>query len=307
MLDLNRLYLLHELSILGTISRVAAARGLTRPAVSHQLLQLETDLGAVLFERSGRGVRLTSAGCRLVELSKNLFNVAESIESEMESTSGEIRGEVRVAAFGSAASGFIPFMIRELAIRHPHVDVNFTELECHEGMRAAAAKQVDLAVVYELDSPHPTRGSMQMLPLGVDTFGVLLSNKHRLAHHRALSLTDLKDERWDINTASVAYYALLLDACQKAGFTPKIRSSCRSPSASYCLIEATDIVGVFPSLALDTLRGRPGLTVIPLVPTLTRHMYIATVRDSSRRPLIAAVIDVLRDTVTLLGEARDPT
>ncbi len=297
MLDLNRLYLLHELSILGTISRVAAARGLTRPAVSHQLLQLETDTGAVLFERSGRGVRLTATGRRLVTLSKNLFSVAESIESEMETSTGQIRGEVRLAAFGSAAGSFIPVMVKELAMRHPHVDVHFSELECQDGMQAAAAKQVDLAVVYELATPHRTQGSLQLLPLGTDTFEVLLSSQHRLARYRTLSLADLKDERWDINTASVDYYAKLLQACLKEGFHPKIRSSCRNPAASYRLIEETDMVGVFPSLGLDMARALPGLVVVPLVPTLTRKMYIATVRESSRRPLIAAVIDVLRESV----------
>jgi DNA-binding transcriptional LysR family regulator len=297
MLDLNRLYLLHELSILGTISRVAAGRGLTRPAVSHQLLQLETELGTVLFERSGRGVRLTPTGRRLVALSKNLFDVAERIESEMESSTGQIRGEVRIAAFGSAAGSFLPSMVRELAVRHPHVDVHFTELECKEAMQAAAAKQVDLAVVYELVTPHKTPGSLQMLPLGVDTFEVLLSSQHRLARYRTLSLTDLKDERWDMNIASIDYCTALIRACQKVGFQPMVRSSCRNPAASYRLIEETALVGVFPSLALDMVRSRPGLVVVPLISTLTRKMFIATVRESSRRPLIAAVIDVLRETV----------
>ena len=296
MLDLNRLYLLHELSILGTISRVAAARGLTRPAVSHQLLQLESELGTVLFERSGRGVQLTATGRRLVALSKNLFSVAEGIESEMETSTGQIRGEVRIAAFGSAAGSFLPVMVRELGVRHPHVDVHFSELECKEGMQAAAAKQVDLAVVYELATPHRTPGSLQLLPLGVDTFEVLLSSHHRLARYRTLSLVDLKDERWDMNVASTDYWTALIRACQKAGFQPKIRSSCRNPAASYRLIEETMMVGVFPSLALDFARSRPGLVAIPLLPVITRKMYIATVRESSRRPLLAAVIEVLRES-----------
>jgi DNA-binding transcriptional LysR family regulator len=296
MLDLNRLYLLHELSILGTISRVAEARRLTRPAVSHQLLQLESEFGAVLFERSGRGVRLTATGLRLVALSKNLFNVAESIESEMETSTGKIAGEVRLASFGSAASSLIPAAVRELAVRYPHVDVHFSELEVQEAMQAAAAKQVDLAVVYELGPEQRTHGSLQLLPLGMDTFAVLVGAKHRLARYRSVSLADLKDERWDVNVASTAYYSTLLEACLKAGFQPQIRSSCRNPAASYRLIAETNMVGVFPNLGLDEARKDPSLVVLPLVPALTRKMYIATVRESSRRPLIAAVIAVLKES-----------
>ncbi|MFT3818662.1 MAG: LysR family transcriptional regulator [Rubrivivax sp.] len=298
MLDLNRLYLLHELSILGTISRVAEARRLTRPAVSHQLLQLENEFGAVLFERSGRGVRLTATGRRLVSLSKSLFDVAESIESEMEASSGKIAGEVRIASFGSAAGSLIPTAVRELAVRHPRVDVHFSELECQDAMQAAAAKQVDLAVVYELGpQQYRVQGSLQLLPLGVDTFAVLVGARHRLARYRSVSLADLKDERWDVNVASTAYYQLLLDACLKVGFRPQIRSSCRNPAASYRLIAETNMVGVFPSLGLEDARKDPSLVIIPLVPALTRKMYIATVRESSRRPLIAAVIEVLKESM----------
>ena len=62
--DNQRLHLLTELSVLGTIAKVAEAVNLTRPAVSQQLAILEQETGTVLFERSGRGVRLTIAGDR---------------------------------------------------------------------------------------------------------------------------------------------------------------------------------------------------------------------------------------------------
>jgi DNA-binding transcriptional LysR family regulator len=297
MLDLNRLYLLHELSVLGTISRVAVARGLTRPAVSHQLLQLEADLGAVLFERSGRGVQLTATGRRLVSLSRELFDVAERIESDIEAASGRIAGEVRLAAFGSAASGLVPKVLKELAVRHPHVDIHFSELESQEGMRAAAAKQVDLAVVYELVDSPTMPNSLQLLPLCVDTFAVVVSARHRLARRKQLTLADLARERWDVNTVSTGYYSLIRSACQAQGFEPQIRSSCRNPTASLRLIAESSLIAVFPTLSLDGARHDKTLSVIPLVPPLTRRIFVATVRDSSRRPLIAAVIDVLRDVL----------
>ena len=117
MLNLSRLHLLHELSVLGTISAVADAVHLTRPAVSKQLALLEEELQTVLIERSGRGVHLTPAGRRLVARATDLFGMVEEIEAEVAAANVEVSGEVRMSAFGSLASSIVPLAnkIRRLA------------------------------------------------------------------------------------------------------------------------------------------------------------------------------------------------
>ncbi|WP_229758088.1 LysR family transcriptional regulator, partial [Paraburkholderia caffeinilytica] len=118
MLNLSRLHLLHELSVLGTISAVAEAVRLTRPAVSQQLAQLEEELETVLIERSGRGVQLTPAGRRLVARATGLFEMVADIESEVAAANVEVSGEVRMSAFGSLASSVVPVAISRLLEQH---------------------------------------------------------------------------------------------------------------------------------------------------------------------------------------------
>jgi len=108
MLHLGRLHLLHELSVLGTISAVAEAAHLTRPAVSQQLTQLGEDLDTVLIERQGRGVQLTPAGRRLVDRARTLFQIVEDIEAELAAANFAVSGEIRISAFGSLASSIVP-------------------------------------------------------------------------------------------------------------------------------------------------------------------------------------------------------
>ncbi|WP_175172193.1 LysR family transcriptional regulator, partial [Paraburkholderia caffeinilytica] len=123
MLNLSRLHLLHELSVLGTISAVAEAVRLTRPAVSQQLAQLEEELETVLIERSGRGVQLTPAGRRLVARATGLFEMVADIESEVAAANVEVSGEVRMSAFGSLASSVVPVAISRLLEQHPQLNV----------------------------------------------------------------------------------------------------------------------------------------------------------------------------------------
>src|SRR6185437_1618544 len=129
MLDLNRLFLLHQLEVLGTISAVAQARAQTRPAVSQQLAKLEEDVGAALFERSGRRVELTDVGRSLVLRSRELFRLAERIESDLLESTHQIAGQVRISAIGSVGSGLIPEVFTILSKAHPAVDILFSEME----------------------------------------------------------------------------------------------------------------------------------------------------------------------------------
>ncbi|WP_159590851.1 LysR family transcriptional regulator [Hydrogenophaga sp. BPS33] len=296
MLDVNRLFLLHQLSLLGTISRVAKSQGLTRPAVSQQLLKLEQEVGLVLFERSGRGVQLTPAGKQLVERSHELFTLLESMEAEVEASSRRVSGQVRIGAFGSAVFGLLPLTLQRLHQEHPGIDIDVHEMESPDGLRAAAAKQVDLALVDDLMDRAALIGSLQMLPLCVDEFLAVLPAQHPLAHNAQLKLADLAQERWDLNHASLGYNLLLLNQCRAQGFEPKVRSNCRNLGATLELIKAGRLVSVLPAMNLRAACVDVHLKVVRLVPPITRQIFIATVRESSRRPVIAAVIAALRET-----------
>ena len=113
MLNLGRLHLLSELSVLGTITAVAEAVHLTRPAVSQQLAQLELEAETVLFERVGKRIELTPAGKRLVERTHELFRVVNDIESELAQGIAEVVGEIRLATFGSAGVGLVPDVLKK--------------------------------------------------------------------------------------------------------------------------------------------------------------------------------------------------
>jgi DNA-binding transcriptional LysR family regulator len=299
MLDLNRLFLLHQLDVLGTISKVAQTRSQTRPAVSQQLARLEEEVGVALFERSGRGVELTSMGKSLVARSRELFQLAERIESDLVVSKHRISGEVRVSAIGSVGCGLIPKALTILAKRHPEVDIVFNELESPDGQRAAAARQVDLAVVDDSVEQAGLAGSLQLLPIGLDSFMAVLSANHPLARRAHIALADLAHERWCINRASVGYYGLLMNACHASGFEPRIKSSCRNAIATLELIRVGSVVAVLPSLSLTSACRDADFAILPLLPALTRKIVVATVRESSRRPLVGAVIAALREAMAI--------
>jgi DNA-binding transcriptional LysR family regulator len=293
MLNLSRLRLLHELSVLGTISAVADAVHLTRPAVSQQLAQLEEELDTVLIERSGRGVQLTPAGRRLVARATELFQMVEEIEAEVAAANVEVSGEVRMSAFGSLASSVVPIAVKLLLERHPQLSVLFTELEPSEGLRAAAAKQTDIAIVDDLVSAEALANVLEFHPLCVDHFDAVVSSGHKLSGRKSIHLSDLAHERWALNQSAATYHTFLLNACIAGGFTPKVTTSSRNTAVTLEMVRTGGAVAVLPRLALRHCESDPDFSILPIEPVLNRRVFVALPKGTAKRPAVAAVLDAL--------------
>ncbi|WP_028206913.1 LysR family transcriptional regulator [Paraburkholderia nodosa] len=293
MLNLSRLRLLHELSVLGTISAVADAVHLTRPAVSQQLAQLEDELETVLIERSGRGVQLTPAGRRLVARATELFEMVEKIEAEVAAANVEVSGEIRMSAFGSLASSVVPQAIKMLLEAHPQLHVQFTELEPSEGLRAAAAKQTDIAIVDDLVSAEALANVLDFQPLCVDHFDAVVASGHKLSGRRAIHLSDLAHERWALNQSAATYHTFLMNACIAAGFTPKVMYSSRNTAVTLEMVRIGGAVAVLPRLGLQKIEADEDFSVLPIEPVLNRRVFTALPKGTAKRPAVAAVLDAL--------------
>lgn len=299
MLNLPRLHLLSELSVLGTIAKVAEAVNLTRPAVSQQLAILEQETGTVLFERSGRGVRLTLAGESLVASSAKVFDLVNEIESDLASAKGDVAGEVRISAFGSVATTFIPAVFKELVKQHPQLALRFEELEPGESLKAAAAKQVDLALVDDSISAEALSSMLYFRPVYEDHLAVVMASSHRLANATSISITDLASENWAINRNAQTYKAQIVNACHEAGFAPKVVASCRNIAATLEMVRTGYVITVLPALALRAAATDPAFSVVPVAPLMVRRIFVAMVQGTFRRPAIAAVLRALDSVVPL--------
>jgi DNA-binding transcriptional LysR family regulator len=294
MLNLGRLRLLSELSVLGTISAVAEAVHLTRPAISQQLALLEQELDVVLFERSGRSVELTPVGRRLAARSVELFRLVHDIEAEIAQSKQEVTGEVRIAAFGSVGVGLLPLAIQSLEQTPPQLNISLVEMEPTEGLKAAAANQVDLAVVDDMVTAESYASKLDFLPLCTDHFALVMSSKNRLAELKSIQLSDLANERWALNLSAISYHSFLLRAFRAAGFEPTVTSNCRNTAATLELVRASSLVTLLPNLTLGPIRKDPDFVCITMKPALIRRIFVVVPKGASKMPAVISVLDALR-------------
>src|SRR3954462_383280 len=119
MLDVKRLRVLREVAARGSFSGAAEALSYTQSAVSQQIAALEREAGAVLVERSARGVRMTDAGSALVTHADAILARLDAAERELEAIAGLRGGHLRLVAFPSAGASIMPLAIAEVRPRHP--------------------------------------------------------------------------------------------------------------------------------------------------------------------------------------------
>src|ERR687894_1813255 len=131
--DVHRLRAFALVSDLGSISAAADVLGYTQSAVSQQLAALEREVGTALVDRSQRPLRATRAGATLRPHVERVLAALGGAEAAV----GDLRGgtsRLRLAAFPSALSSFVPAAVRDLRRAHARLVVQVLQLETREAV-----------------------------------------------------------------------------------------------------------------------------------------------------------------------------
>jgi DNA-binding transcriptional LysR family regulator len=251
---------------LGSISAAASVLGYTQSAVSQQLAALEREVGTTLVERSQRPLRATRAGATLRPHVERVLAALGSAEAAV----GDLRGgtsRLRLAAFPSALSSFVPAAIRDLRRAHPQLVVQVLQLETPEAVERLRGGDADLAVVHHTPGAAvPETAGLQRHRLLVDHLHVVLPAGHRLARRDAVSVTDLEAEPLILprrDTPAGRFRSLVEHLCAQAGFSPRVTYELDDLPAAQAFVAAGIAIVPMHGLTLATLP--PGATARPLV------------------------------------------
>lgn len=162
----------------GNISHAAQALHLSQPAVSGQLRLLQDDFGEPLYQRAGRGVRLTAAGEQLLAHAQRLRETFRQAQALREAMRGLERGTLRIGASTTPASYLLPYLIADFHGQYPEVTVvtshgNTTEI-------LADLASVDIALI-EGPAGHELPLGSEITPWHEDEIVAIVPQGHPLA------------------------------------------------------------------------------------------------------------------------------
>jgi DNA-binding transcriptional LysR family regulator len=159
MLDATRLRVLVAIARHGSVTAAAQALNYAQPSISHHMARLESETGAKLMERSGRGVRLTEAGRLLAERAEEILGRLDAAEAELAAHVGLKQETVRLATFGSALGTLAAAAGAAMRANRAAADISLIQAEPEDALRMLRVGEVDVALVFRYqaeagDAPH---------------------------------------------------------------------------------------------------------------------------------------------------------
>lgn len=273
---------------LGSISAAASVLGYTQSAVSQQLTALEREIGVALVDRSQRPLRATPAGATLRPQVDRVLAALSATDAVVEDLRGGVP-RLRLAAFPSALSSFVPAAVRDLRRVYGDVVVQVLQVETHEAMERLRSGAADIAVVHYLPGVAvPEASGLRRRPLVVDHLHIVVPDGHRLTRRDEVSVGDLAEEPLILprrDTPAGRFRSVIEHLCAQAGFAPRVAYELDDLPAAQAFVAAG--IAVVPMHGLTLATVPLGATVRPLAERPTGSRTIEAIAPRAARSSIA--------------------
>ncbi len=260
----------------GSIRKAAEHLHVAPTAINRQILDLEADLGAPVFERINRRLRLTPLGEMVLAHVRQTLREHEALRARIEEFKDARRGEVTVAATAGLAGSLLPSLAHAFHQRYPGIVVRVVDLPVAEIVTAVEQGDADLGLGYDL----PAAPALRVLATSDWQIGAVVPPGHALAALPSALLSECVGYQLVLPAPSLSIRAILDDAFARNAIdvTPAAEST------SMALIQRLVMLGSGIALLnpLDIMEERAcgALVLVPLRDRYLRRQTLALVGRS---------------------------
>jgi len=267
------------------VTQAAEELHVAQSAVSRQIHQLEEELGVSLFVQKGRNLQLTPVG-------KLFLHRAEAILAELERAVVEVRefldpeaGEIRIGFPHSLGIYLLPTVVASFRSTHPNVKFKLRQGTYNSLIRDVKNGEIDLAFISPLPDSHEHVIGELLLQ---EELYAIVPQGHELAEQETIRLVQLKDEPFVMFSEEYSLRNIVLEACAKAGFVPRIGFEGEETDTIRGLVAAGMGVSLLPEMALTEISQLQPAKVRVVEPAVTRSVGLIH-RTGEKLPLVAEV------------------
>ena len=224
------------------VTRAAEHLGVSQPALSRAIANLESELGIPLFERSGRSIRLTTCGEMFLKNVERAFSIVEDGIEEIRDFSEPSAGGVSIGFLRTLGYNFIPQLVSRFQARYPTARLSLFQNNSaglEEGMKQG---RLDLAFIPRVQDPD----GFSWTKLASQNLLLIVPKDHRLADRKSVSLNEVRDEPFICFKQGHAFRDLVDRIFNGLGITPSISFECDDGSYLMGFVAAGLGVAVFP-------------------------------------------------------------
>lgn len=273
----------------GTFTRASEAEHVAQPSLSQQVLKLEGELGARLFDRLPRSAKLTVFGRAFLPKAERILRELDEAKTELLEMSGNENGEVVVGIIPTIAAYLLPKLLNGFAARHPLITVKIFEDITPALVQRLHDGSIDLAI-----AALPIAGiELAGEELFEEKFYAVLPEKHRRASRASISLAELNREPFLLLKEGHCFRDSLIAACNKSRMTPSVIFESGQFATILAMVSAGMGVSAVPAMAV---KPQPGCKFIPIKGKHgTRKVGIVTSRNHFQSRAQRILMTQMRD------------
>jgi len=254
-----------------SMAKAAAHLGMSQPAVSEVIANLEATLGVRLFDRQPQGVVPTVFGRALLRRGEAAFDELKQGIRDIAFLADPSVGEIHIGCPESIAASILPAIVERLVAQHPRVELNVTQVSTATfDFPELRRREFDLVLAAGRDSPW--------------------------ARRRKVTLAELHDAPWILTPSATINTILLEEAFRTIGMAlPRINLVTFSIHLRTHLLATGNFVTALPQSTVRLNAQRFGLKELPIaLPVRPWPVAIVTLRHRTLSPVVERFIEFVR-------------
>jgi DNA-binding transcriptional LysR family regulator len=289
-IDAKRLFYFYHVAQAGSFSKAEPIVRAPQPVISRHVHKLEQDLGVLLLERHGRGVRMTPFGEILSRRAETILTEMEEALSELDAAKRQPVGQIRIAATSTVMSIYMPEIVTRFTREFPEVELTAVQASAGEVYNFAVAGKSDISIVMEA----PSKSRFVTEQLLNEPMMFVVHSAHPLATRAAVTRRALATVPLVLPASTHGMRRLIDDYATEAEITLQPHLQIDSIALIRAIVERGEYGTILPLSTTKVEFDQSKITVLPLQPRLTRTLWATYLREGRRSAYVDQLMNHVR-------------
>ena len=250
---------------------------ISQPTLSQQMKDLEKELGVALFERAGRGIRLTQQGKLFVDYAQRSLNVLSEAQSAINEFAAVLRGRLRIGVLQTVGAYLIPSAAVRFSTEFPGVDLQLLEMSAGEIEDSVCDGSIDLGISFQ----PAGRREIEFEKLFEEQLMLFVCKSHTLSSRKTINCASIAPHRLCLLGKQYSTRRIIDSAFAEVNATPDTAVEVNSVTACLNVAESGGPATILPALA-GCLTKAIGISIRQPVIKRTVGLLTATYQSPIR-------------------------
>lgn len=282
-----------------SFSETAKEFYLTQPAISHQISELEQELGIKLFQRNARGVILTPAGHLFLEDAKRFLDLEIQSKSRLQSLSASGSCHLAIGYLANPSKQFLPQVVSNYRQKYPQVDIRLIRMNALSVQASMTQQEYD--IYFSLLEDMANKSPYHVRKIHEDSYCLVCRSDHPCLQNFRIDYGKLATERFLMFAPDKAAFMTrqIYQVCKDLNFTPRIVQNYQSIEEVLFAAECGLGITILPYKIKDYVKA--SLSYVPLDSTHTACAFGAAWREQDDHPAVEWFIAELNQHLLQMG------